>query len=117
MSILTSAAPAGLTKFGLLSLLLTTEGLLFAALTVSVSLSASSTFGSRTVLAPALLGFIAAGVLAAVGAAAALAWADLFLATAWPADWTGRLEASVLLLAIVAQPLIALLIAVGVWRG
>jgi hypothetical protein len=117
MCIFASATPAGLTKFGVLSLLLTTEGLLFAALTVGVSLSASSTFGSRTVVAPALLGFIAAGVLAAVGAAAALAWADLFLAPAWPSKLPGQVEAFVLLLAIVAQPLIALLAAVGVWRG
>jgi hypothetical protein len=112
-----AASPTGLTKLGLLALLLTTEGLLFAALTVGVSLSASSTFGPRTVIPPAALAFIAAGLLALVGTAAVLAWTDLFLGNNWPAAWNGRLEAIGLLLAIVAQPLIALLVALGVWRG
>ena len=116
MSVDTIACTVGPTQLGLLPLLLTTEGLLFAALTVGVSLSASSTFGSRTLVSPATLALIATGVLGIVGAAAGLAWTDLFLGTGWPAGWNGRLEAIALLFAIVAQPAIALLIAVGLWR-
>jgi hypothetical protein len=112
-----TASATGAAGPALLSLLLTTEGLLFAALTVSVSLSASSTFGPRTSISPATLAFIAAAVLAIVAAAALLAWTDLFLGNNWPEGWNGRLEVLVLLFAIVAQPLIALVIAVGIWRG
>jgi hypothetical protein len=112
-----AASPSGLTKLGLLSLLLTTEGLLFAALTVGVSLSARAKFAPPTVVPAPVLAFIAAGVIATVGAAAVLAWTDLFLGGHWPLGWNGRLEAIALLVAIAAQPLIALLIAVGIWRG
>lgn len=112
-----AASPTGLTKLGVLSLLLTTEGLLFAALTVGVSLSASSKFAPPTVVPPAALAFVAAGVITIIGAAAVLAWSDLFLSPNWPGGWNGRLEAIALLFAIAAQPGIALLIAVGIWRG
>jgi hypothetical protein len=112
-----AAAPTGLTKLGLLSLLLTTESLLFAALTVSLSLAATSTFGSRTVVSPVALGFVAAAVLAVIGIAAVLAWTDLFALGSWPAGWNVRVEATALLVAILAQPVIAFVIAVGVWRG
>lgn len=111
------ASTTGIAKPGLLMLLLSTEGLLFAALTVSVSLAASSTFGPRTVVAPEALAFIATGILAIVGAAAALAWTDLFVGSNWPSGWNSRFETIALLFAIVAQPLVALLIAVGIWRG
>jgi uncharacterized membrane protein len=84
---------------------------------VGVSLSASSTFGPPTVVSPAALAFIAAGLIAIVAAAAVLAWTDLFVGSSWPSGWNGRLEAIALLFAIVAQPLVALLIAVGIWRG
>jgi hypothetical protein len=111
------AATSGFTKAGLLSALLTTEGLLFAALSVSVSLSAASTFGPKTVIRPAVLAFVATGVLVTVAMAAVLAWTDLFLGENWPTGWNGRLEASALLFAIVVQPSIALVLALGIWRG
>lgn len=110
-------AMTGFTKAGLLSALLTTEGLLFAALSISVSLSGSSTFGPKTIVRPVTLAFMAAGVLAVVATAAALTWTDLFVGDRWPGGWNSRLEALALIFAIVAQPLIALVLAVGIWRG
>jgi len=59
-----SGSSTGLTKLGMLTLLLTTEGLLFTALTVSVGLAAGSTFGSRTIVSPVVLAFIAAAMVA-----------------------------------------------------
>jgi hypothetical protein len=111
------AAESAFTKASLLSTLLTTEGLLFAALSVSISLSGASLFGSRTVVPPAALACTAAAVLVAVATAAVLAWTDLFLGAHWPGGWNARLEAAALLFAIVGQPVIALFLAVGVWRG
>ena len=110
-------ASDGFTRAGLLSALLTTEGLLFAALSISVSLSGASTFGPKAVVRPVILAFIAAGVLATVAVAGVLAWTDLFLGDHWPASANVRLEVIALLFAIVAQPLIALILAVGIWRG
>src|SRR4051812_26402655 len=101
----------------MLSVLLTTEGLLFAALSISVSLSASSTFGAKTVVSPAALAFVAAAVLTVVAAAAALAWVQLFSGAHWPSSLNTRLEVLALLFAIVVQPAIALVIALGIWRG
>ncbi len=111
------AAAGGNTGTGLLPILLTTEGLLFAALSISVGLAARSTFGPRTVLPPAALAYVAAVVLATVAAAAVLAWTDLFGGDCWPGGWNLRLESLALLFAIVVQPLIALLIALGLSRG
>jgi hypothetical protein len=110
-------ADAGFSKANTLSSLLTTEGLLFAALSISVSLAASSTFGPKTIVAPSMLAFIAAGVLTVVASAAVLAWTDIFAGSSWPAGWNARLEALALLFAILVQPLVALVIAVGIWRG
>jgi hypothetical protein len=112
-----AASTNGVPKLSLLSVLLTTEGLLFAALTIGVTLAASSTFGPKTLVSPATLAFIAAGVLMIVGTAAILAWADLFWGKGWPAGANGRVEAIALLFAIAVQPLFALLVAVGIWRG
>ncbi len=115
MVITAASVTTGLTKSGILSLLLTTESLLFAALAVAVTLSGSSVFGASTWGPPWVLAFIATAVLGVVAAAAVLAWTDLFLAHNWPTGWNSRIEALALLFAIVAQPLVALVVAVGIW--
>lgn len=112
-----ASTTSGLSKSGVLSLLLTTESLLFAALTVAVTLSATSMFGQSTWGPPWVLAFIATVVLAVVASGAVLAWTDLFLARNWPNGSNARLEALALLVAIVGQPLVALVIAIGIWRG
>jgi len=104
-------------KPNLLPVFLTTEGLLFAALTVGVSLTASSTFGHRPAVSPAVLAFVAAGVLTVVAIAAGLAWTDRFTGSTWPADWSGRFQATALLFAIAVQPVVALLVALGIARS
>ena len=72
----------------MLTSLLTVEGLLFAALSVSVSLSGSSTFGPKTIVPPAVLAFVAAGVLVLVAAAAVFAWTDVLAGERWPSGWS-----------------------------
>jgi hypothetical protein len=112
-----ATTPDTFTKGNMLSALLTTEGLLFAALSISVSLSGSSTFGPKTIIPPTALAFVAAGILSVVAIAAGFAWVDLFAGDKWPAGSDARVEALALLFAIVAQPVIALVIALGIWRG
>jgi hypothetical protein len=101
----------------LLIALLTTEGLLFAALAIAVGITGGSTFGPKTSLSPTALAFVSSAVLFAVGGAAVLAWTQLFGGAQWPAACTDRLEAIALLVAIVAQPVISLAVAIGIWRG
>lgn len=101
----------------LLAALLTTEGLLFAALTITVSLTASSTFGRRHVISPKLLAGATVLVLTVVAVAAGLAWCDLFAGSEWPSSTGGRVQAVSLLVAIGAQPLFALALAINVWKG
>jgi hypothetical protein len=110
-------AGTGLTKFSLFSALLTMEGLLFAGLTVSVTLSAAAPFGRQIAIRPAVLAFGAALLVGVVALAAVLAWTDLFLGANWPHGLNGRIEAVALLLAIVAPPIIALALAIGILRG
>jgi hypothetical protein len=98
-----------------LAVLLSTESLLFAALNVALVLSAPSAFGSDSWV-PRLLSAAAASVLTAVAAGAGSAWVDLFVVGQFPHG--GFAKAAVLLIAlgIVAQPVLAVVIAAVVWR-
>jgi hypothetical protein len=86
---------------------------MFAALSLGVNLSAPTTWGrnlsTRTIFVVAVLAWFA---LAAVAAAAGLAWAQVFL-TSWPAGWMRRLEACGILVGISAQPIFAGIVAWG----
>jgi hypothetical protein len=115
--ILATATDPAFTKGNLLAALLTVEGLLFAAFTVSVSLANTTIFGSKTIVRPTILASSAAAVLAIVASAAALTWVDLFTRRGWPESLDTRLEILALLFAIVVQPAIAVVIALGTWRG
>jgi hypothetical protein len=97
--------------------LITVEGFLFAALSISTTLASGDRFGATTWGPPWLLAVVSAVFLSAVAVAAALAWVDLFAGGAWPHQWDRRLEAIGLLLAVVAQPMISIVLAVGVVKG
>lgn len=120
-SLLTGPAVAtsavGITEPQILAALLTIEGLLFAALSISVSLTAGSTFGRRTPISPRWLAVSAVLVLVVVAAGATLSWSQLFCGANWPHSLWGQLEALALLVAICAPPLLAVLITVGVWES
>jgi hypothetical protein len=105
------------TRESLMTALLTVEGLIFAALSISVGLTASDAFGLKTAVPPAVLAFIATGVLTVIAVAAVLAWTDVLAGDHWPSGTNGRIEALVLLFAIVAQPILASITAVGLVRG
>jgi hypothetical protein len=111
------ASSTGLTKFGLMTTLLTTESLLFAALSVGLSLAAAAPFGRAVAVRPGVLALAAAAVLTFVGVAAVLAWCDLFLGAHWPKGSDGQIEAIALLCAIIAQPVFAGVLAIGIARG
>ena len=97
--------------------LVTVEGLLFAALSISATLSSGDGLGASTWGPAWLLSVIAAAILVFVAATGVLAWVDLFGGGAWPHHSDRQLEALGLLLAIVAQPVVAIMIAVGVVIG
>jgi hypothetical protein len=92
--------------------LLTVETLLFAALGIAASFAAGE--GSRVRNMPVsgeVLGGAAVFVLALVALGAVMAWGNVFLPFPHPADRI--IIAGSLLLAIIAQPVIAVLLAVG----
>ncbi len=103
----------GLTFSGALTALLTTESLLFAALNLAASLSTPGGRRIRRLPLPGRViggGAVGALILVAVGALAA--WAELFLCD-FPTALSGILIAVALLVAIVAQPVLAVLLALG----
>ena len=97
--------------------LVTVEGLVFAALSISATLSAGGRFGSKTIGPPWLLSVISAALLVCIAWAAIAAWADLFAGAAWSTSSDRVVETIGLLLAIVGQPAIAIIIAIGVACG
>jgi hypothetical protein len=117
--VLAAVAPAPVepSAFQLLSILLTTESLLFAGLTVAITLAGATPFGRQIAVLPVALACAATLILGVVAAAAVLSWTDLFAGSNWPKGHSRRVEAIALLSAIVTQPAIALSIAVGIWRG
>jgi hypothetical protein len=112
-----AAGSSELTKNDVFIALVTVEGLLFAALSISATLAGGEAIRARTWGPPWLLSVVSAVILVLVALAVVLAWADLFGGGAWPHHSDRQLEALGLLLAIVAQPGVAIVIAVGIVSG
>lgn len=98
-----------------LSLLLTTEALLLAALTISVVLTEPSPSGRNPLVARGWLAIAVALAITAVATGAGAAWVDLFTHP-WPVELTGGIEAVAVAVGIGGQPLFAWWIALGVAR-
>jgi hypothetical protein len=109
--------PVSFEKKDMLTALLTTEGLLFTALSFAMALAGSSQFGPKTIVKPWKFAMGSTALLTVVAVTAVLAWADLFGGHSWPGSLSGKLEALGLLSAIVAQPVISLIVSLGIWRG
>lgn len=96
-----------------LASLLTTEGLLFAALALAVNLSVPGGRRVRRLPVPGpVLGGVAVAVLGVVALGAAAAWGRIFLCD-FPSDPSGILIAVALIVAIVAQPVLAIVLGLG----
>jgi hypothetical protein len=108
-----SAFGGGFTVANALAALLTTESLLFAAFGIAVNFS---TVGQRRIrklpVSAQTLGAGCVIVLAGVAFGASVAWGKIFLSP-FPSAFYGVAIAIALLLAIVAQPIIAALLALG----
>jgi hypothetical protein len=98
-----------------LASLLTVESLLFAALSVAVTLSNPGSRPRDLRVQPVTLGYLAVGFLGLVAFGAFMAWWSIF-ATDWPCSFRGSVIAGTLALAILGQPLFAWLIASGLRR-
>jgi len=103
----------GFTSVNALTALLSTESLLFAALNVALGLTSPVEGGRPLLIGPRKLAFAAFWLLAGVAAGAALAWCDLFLGD-WPSDPLALVPIFCLLGGILAQPVFALVIALGI---
>jgi hypothetical protein len=96
-----------------LAALLATESVLFAALNVGVGFSQRTAKGHRRWLSGRALALSSAGLITVVAIGAATAWWDEF---GWPWQHGSAIsiEAVCLLIAVVAQPLLAFAIASNV---
>lgn len=102
-----AASGAAPTSVGtILTALLTTESLLFAALSVSVALSGETKSGRMLVSDPFKFGCAVALVITAVAIGAVFAWWGAF-AGGWPDNVTRGVGTSVLLVPIVLEPIFA----------
>jgi hypothetical protein len=106
-------APAPFTVANSLAALLSTESLLFAALNVGIAFGQRTSRGTSRRLSGRGLALIAAGLIAVVAVGAAAAWWRIFGAP-WRHDFSTGLQALCLLVAIVAEPVVAFLIATNV---
>lgn len=103
----------GFTVANALATLLTTESLLFAAFGVAANFSTVGGRRLRKLLVPGeVLGGAAVLVLALVALGAVTAWSKVFLPE-FPNAFDDIVIAVALLLAIIAQPVLALLLALG----
>ena len=103
----------GFTEVNALATLLTTEGLLFAALGLAANLSSVGDRRLRRLPVPGkVLGGAAIVVLAVVALGAVVAWGRIFLCD-FPGSVDGAIIAAALLIAIVAQPVLATLLGLG----
>lgn len=101
---------SGLTSTSALSMMLTTESLLFAAFSVASGLAdRSGRRVRRFAVRPEILGAGAVVMLVIVAAGAAAAWTDVFLSD-FPSDPSQVVVAVALAVAILAQPLLAVLL-------
>jgi hypothetical protein len=91
------------------------ESLLFAALSVAVSLSAPTAAIRNLKIEPRTLGSIAAAFLSIVALGAFLCWTGIFIDD-WPCTWRGALVALIIAGAIIGQPIFAWVIARGLGR-
>jgi hypothetical protein len=109
------ATTTGLAPSDALVVLVTMETLGLAALSIGAVMAVPITGAgwgiSRGTVA--VLAFCATAVLAVLGAAAGLAWSELYLHP-WPDDLTSRLVAIGILVGFAAQPFFGLVIALGV---
>ncbi|HEV7564609.1 MAG TPA: hypothetical protein VGO31_01460 [Microbacteriaceae bacterium] len=116
MAAIPGGTPSTFSAAQALTLLLTTESLLFAALNVSVAL-ATPVVGGRNIRPRSIFHLAAAVALAlgVVAAAAGLAWWQIF-ASPWPDSWFMRGEAVGIAVGILAEVGIAVAITKAVRR-
>lgn len=104
---------ADLTVSNALAILLTTESLLFAALALAYNVTAGGGRGIRNLpISAAKLGGLSVGVLVFVAAGAGAAWWEIF-ACDFPSRLSGIMIAIGIAVAIVAEPVLAVLFGLG----
>jgi hypothetical protein len=113
---LEAAAPSfggDFTVANALAILLTTESLLFSALALAYNVTAGGGRGVRNLpISAAKLGGVSVGVLMFVAAGAGAAWWEIF-ACNFPSHVSGILIAIGIAVAIVAEPVLAVLFGLG----
>ena len=99
-----------------LTVLLTTESLLFAVFALTLSFG-SSTLGRVSLAGVArVVAIAAAAVLTVLGGGAAIAWFDVFVNGRWPNEFAAWFPAAAIALGAVCQPIFAWVFAINLVR-
>jgi protein-S-isoprenylcysteine O-methyltransferase Ste14 len=110
-------AQQGLTYAQALPLLLTTEGFLLAVISLATALGAPGRRRvARTPMSPAAIAGLAAGLAVVVSVGALTIWIAMFTGDDWM-PFPSIVMAGAILAAIVAQPVIAVMMAMGLRSG
>jgi hypothetical protein len=112
----TTVAAHGLSAADSLPVLLTTESLLFAALGVSVALTTPVEGGRPAFIASGLLAALIAAIIWVVAFGAGAAWLSVYTSPG-PCGFSESIQALCLAIGIVAQPVLASVIAWNVRFG
>lgn len=102
----------GLTDVQALSMLLTTESLVFAVVGLTISFASSGNRPRAFVIPPGLIIACAVGLIALLATGAGFAWVKVFWQD-FPRDVPAQAIAILLALAIASEPILALLVASG----
>jgi hypothetical protein len=97
----------------MLAALLGVEALLLAAVGISISLAVASKTGSNWKVKPAAFAFANTAILTLITIGAGFVWAKLFAGSAWPDSCELRAGAISLAVAIVAPPVISLILSIN----
>ena len=99
-----------------LAALLTAEGLLFAALAISFDRLRPDGKLQLFLVSPAVLGYLAVAANVAIASGGLVLWKRLFIRAGWK-DWPNALVAVAVFVAIVAPPMLSVLLASGLRRN
>lgn len=113
LGVASTAPPPGWVPKDALTVLLTTESLLFAAFGISITLAQETDEGRHPFVAKGRLAIVIALIITCVATGAATAWWDVF-SPKWPTTWREEVQAGGIGAGIIGQPMLAWFI---VWLG
>jgi hypothetical protein len=110
MAAVLAQAASSFTPQDSLRTLLSVEGLVFAAFSITLGFSSPTALGVVSTLSPRLLLAIVAGLLTLMSAGAVVAWIEVFIVGDWPDSLGAVIPVLMILIGALVQPCFAWLV-------